>query len=139
MTINYVAVLACGVASMVVGFIWYGPMFGKAWMQVMGADSMTAEQKNEMKSKMWVMYLVQFVLALITAGVLAYHIANWSSDTSALVIALCTWFGFILTTTAGAALWSGKSMKMAWKMFLLSAGAQLISFIVYGLILGAMK
>jgi len=28
--INIWAILACGVASLVIGFIWYGPLFGKA-------------------------------------------------------------------------------------------------------------
>lgn len=136
MNINYVAVLVCGIAAMVVGFIWHGPLFGKMYMKdVMGADSMTPEQKEAMKKNMWGMYLVQFILALITAGVLDYHIINWGNlSTSALTIALCTWFGFIMTTTAGAALWSGKPKASAWKMFIISAGGQLVTFIVFGVI-----
>lgn len=139
MTINYLAVLVCGIVAMVVGFVWYGPLFGKAWMQIMGAENMTSEQKETMKSNMWAMYALQFVLSLLTAGVLAYHISQWTGDTTALGIALCTWFGFVMTTTAGASLWSGKPKKIAWKMFFISAGAQLVTFIVFGLILGAWK
>ena len=137
MTINYLAVLVCGIAAMVIGFVWYGPLFGKTWMRIMGADSMTPEQKAAMKSSMWGMYVIQFILSLITAGVLAFHIANWSGPQSALVIAICSWFGFVMTTTAGGALWSGKPKSVAWSMFFISAGAQLVTFIVFGLILGA--
>ena len=140
MTINYLAVLVCAVASMVVGFVWYGPLFGKAYMQVMGADSMTPEQKEAMKKGMWGMYFVQFVLSFITAGVLAYYILNWAdASAGAIGIAVCTWFGFVMTTTAGASLWSGKPKKMAWKMFFISAGAQLVTFIVFGIILSLWK
>ena len=137
MEVNYMAVLVCGVAAMVIGFLWYGPLFGKAFMKVMGADNMTPEQKAMMKKNMWGMYLIQFVLALITAYVLAYHIANWAGAETPVMVAICTWFGFILTTEAGAALWSGKPKKLAWNMFLISASAQLVTFIVFGLILGA--
>ncbi len=136
MTINYLAVLVCGIASMVVGFVWYGPLFGKAWMQIMGADSMNPEQKQAMQKNMWGMYLIQFILSLITAGVLSYHIGNWAGDASSIGIAVCTWFGFVMTTDAGAALWSGKPTKVAWKMFLISASAQLVTFIVIGAIIG---
>lgn len=140
MTINYLAVLVCGVAAMVVGFVWYGPLFGKAWMQIMGGDTMTAAQKEAVKKSMWAMYLLQFILSLITAGVLAYHIANWADmSTSSVAIAVCSWFGFVMTTAGGASLWSGKSPKVAWKMFFISSGAQLVTFIVFGLILGAWK
>jgi predicted neutral ceramidase superfamily lipid hydrolase len=138
MEINYLAVLVCGIASMVVGFAWYGPLFGKIWMnEIMGAGSMTPEQVASAKKSMWMMYLIQLILSLITAGVLAFHIANWSDPTaSALLIAVCTWFGFVMTTNAGAALWSGKPKATAIKMFLISAGAQLVTFVIYGIILG---
>ncbi len=140
MEINYVAVLVCGIASMVVGFVWYGPLFGKAYMQIMGADTMTPQQKESMKKNMWGMYLIQFILSLITAGVLAVHIANWAdASTSTLAIAICSWFGFVMTTNAGAALWSGKPKNVAWKMFLISSGAHLVTFIVLGLILSVWK
>jgi len=123
MEINYLAVLVCGVAAMVVGFVWYGPLFGKTWMRIMGVDNMTPEQKESMKKNMWSMYLAQFLLSLITANVLAYHIFNWAGSESGLVVALCTWFGFVMTTTAGACLWSGKPKKLAWKMFFIKAEA----------------
>lgn len=139
MTINYIAVLVCAIASMVIGFVWYGPLFGKVWMrEIMGSESMTHEQSESMKKGMWGYYLIQFILSLITAGFLAVHIANWADVTvSALAIAVCTWFGFVMTTIAGGSLWSGKPRRTAWKMFLITAGAQLVTFIVFGLILGA--
>ncbi|MEO8637777.1 MAG: DUF1761 domain-containing protein, partial [Candidatus Taylorbacteria bacterium] len=129
MTINYLAVLVCALAAMAVGFVWYGPLFGKAWMKIMGAESMTAEQKQSMKKMMGGMYFLQFVLSFVTAGALAYHISNWAGNASSLGIALCAWFGFVMTTNAGACLWSGKPPKVAWRMFYISSGAQLITFI----------
>lgn len=136
---NYLAVLVCGVAAMIIGSIWHGPLFGKAQMEVMGADNCTPEQKEAMKKVMWGMYLVQFILALITAWALDMVILHWAGAASAVKIAIFAWFGFTVTTLAGGALWSGKSKKLSWKMFLIGAGGSLITFIVYALILGAIK
>ena len=35
-TINYLAILACAIVAMPVGFLWFGPLFGKAWQREMG-------------------------------------------------------------------------------------------------------
>ncbi len=35
-SINYLAVILCGIISMVIGAIWYGPVFGKLWMKQYG-------------------------------------------------------------------------------------------------------
>ena len=149
------AVLVCGIAAMVVGFIWYGPLFGKAYMKTMGADTMTPEQKAAMKKSMGGMYFLQFILSLVTAWALSLFInlcAPFSSvfletklpntfvcypGSSPIWIAILIWFGFVMTTTASGALWSGKPKKMAWSFFWITAGAQLVTFIVFGLILGA--
>jgi hypothetical protein len=140
MTINYLAVLVCGVAAMIIGFIWYGPLFGKTWMKIMHAESMSDAQKQAMKKNMGAMYFLQFVMSLITASVLAYFITNATTSmpsVSGVSIAICAWFGFVLTTEAGAALWSGKPKKVAWKMFLISASGALVTFIIFGLILSS--
>jgi hypothetical protein len=138
MELNYLAILVCGIAAIIIGSIWHGPLFGKIWMRdVMGAATMSPEQSAAMKKGMWIYYLLQFILSLITAGVLSVHLANWSDPSKPAVwIAVCTWFGFVMTTSAGAALWSGKPKNVAWKMFLISAGGYLVTFIAFGLILG---
>ena len=35
--INFLAVLVCGVVSMIIGATWYGPLFGKKWMKEEGS------------------------------------------------------------------------------------------------------
>lgn len=141
MEVNYLAIIVCAVASMVVGFVWYGFLFKKAWMQVMGIDmsKMSPEECKELQKGMGGVYLAQFILSLITAYILAYHIASWAGGETSIIIAICTWFGFVMTTVAGSALWSGKPKKLAWKMFFIVAGAQLVTFIAFGFIINAFK
>ena len=68
--INYFSLVLAGVASMIVGFIWYSPMlFGNSWMKLSGytADSLKKAQKEMGK---W--YGISFVLSLISAYVLSH-------------------------------------------------------------------
>ena len=39
-TVNYIAVLVCAIAAMPVGFLWFGPLFGKTWARHMGFGDM---------------------------------------------------------------------------------------------------
>jgi hypothetical protein len=136
--VNYLAVLVCSIVAMIVGSIWYGPLFGKMWMKIAGGDmaTMSPEQKAEMKKGMGLMYFTQFVLSFITAYVLDGLILNFGTA-SGLWIAIFVWFGFVMTTEAGGALWSGKPKKIGWNMFLISTSGHLVTFILMGLILSA--
>lgn len=137
--VNYLAILVCGIAAMIIGSIWHGPLFGKAQMEIMGAPSMSPERQKEMRKQMWGMYAVQFVLSLITAWALDLMILHWASTASPVKVAIFAWFGFIVTTMGGGALWSGKSKSTSWKMFFIGTGGSLVTFIVYALILGVWK
>ncbi len=123
---------------MVLGYIWYGPFFGKAWARIIGMDmsTMTPEQKKEMGKKMGPMYLLNFLLAILIAGTLGFIINNWAMA-SGLVTGLIIWLGFVMPMMAMNAMWSGKAKKLAWQMFWLTAGYQLICFIIAGVILAA--
>ncbi len=136
--INYWAVLVCGIVAMVLGFIWYGPIFGKLWMKLNGVDAMNAEQCKEMQKKAGPMYGVQFVLALFQAYVLAYFIGAWLQfqQVSGIHTAFGIWIGFIMTTIASTSLWTGETGKAKWARFLVQSGYNLILFIIFGLILG---
>jgi hypothetical protein len=142
MTINMWAVLVCAVAAQVVGMIWYGQkIFGKAWGRVMGMDmtTMTPEKRKEMQKSMGGLYFLQFVLSIVTALVLAlvlnqfFAFGAWAG----VKIALLMWLGFIIPLEAGMAMWGGKPKKLAWDMFLITSGYQLVVFVVFGIILGA--
>src|SRR4030095_4660227 len=65
--INMWAVLAAGVASMILGGLWYSPvLFGKAWSAASGVTEERAKSANMGKTMG-----TAFVLALIGAAVFA--------------------------------------------------------------------
>lgn len=138
MEVNFLAVLVCGIVSMVIGFVWYGPLFGKKWMEVTGSDKMSPEECKKMQKAAGPLYAIQFLLTLFQAYILAGYLAGWK-DISGLHQSLLIWAAFIMPVVAGASMWNNDSKKIAWTRFLLQAGYQLILFVVFGLILSYWK
>ena len=70
--VNYLAVLVAGIVPMIIGSLWYGPLFGKRWLQLMET---TAEEIQEGFNPLKT-YGVSFLLALITAFILTQLFAG---------------------------------------------------------------
>ncbi len=135
MEINYWAVLVCGVLAMVIGSIWYGPLFGKRWLQVIGATELDLERRKQMQREAAPLYVIQFALALLQAWVLAYYIVGWK-DAPGVENALWIWAAFVVPTLAGTSMWNNDPTKVKWARFLIQGGYQLVLFIAFGLVLG---
>lgn len=138
MAINYWAVLVCAIASMIVGSVWYGPIFGKKWMQICGADKLDMEARKKMQKAAGPLYLAQFLLTLLQLWVFA-NILNYWPGASTVWIAVFMWVGFIMPTIAGSSMWNNDTSKVKWARFLIQSGYQLVMFIIFGLILGLWK
>jgi hypothetical protein len=136
MQINYWAVLVCALLSMVLGFVWYGPLFGKKWMHIMKAGDMSAAEREKMKKSATKLYILQFVLTLFQLFVLSWYIGTLNGLSSGVHTAFSIWIAFIIPTLAGVSMWNGDSAKTAWVRFLIQAGYQLIFFMIAGFILG---
>jgi hypothetical protein len=134
--INYLAVLVSAVAAMGLGYLWYGPLFGKHWVQLMGWNRDDMETK--MKSGAGPQYLIQAVGALVMAYALAHSIIfagaylHQSGLVAGLQGAIWSWLGFVAPVTLGSVLWDGKP----WKLWAINSGYFLVTLIVMGLILG---
>jgi hypothetical protein len=135
--INYWAILLAGVANMVIGFLWYGPILGKTWATEMGWGKMTPEQVNEMKKKANLLYPQAFIGALLTAYVFTHVLQAFGSASisSALFGALMMWLGFIVPLKYGDKLWGGKSFKL----FFIDTVYHLIALGVMAIILQSIK
>ena len=70
--VNLLAVLVAGIVPMIIGALWYGPLFGKRWLAMM---EMTAEEVQEGFNPVKT-YGVSFLLALVTAYVIAQLVAE---------------------------------------------------------------
>lgn len=140
MEIYLLQALVCAVVSMVIGGIWYGPLFGKTWMRILNVTPEDVEARKKMQKSAGPLYIVQFLLTLFQAYVLVHFIEIWSVQNGGSIpypieTALWIWAAFILPTIAGASMWTNDSSKVKWARFLIQTGYQLVLFVVFGLIL----
>jgi hypothetical protein len=133
-TVNYWAILSGAVLSMAIGAVWYGPLFGKKWMETIGVNSTDAAAVKRMQKSAGILYVVQFVLTLFQVLVLAHLIAD-TKLTGGLERSLWIWAAFIVPTLAGAVMWTNESGSLKWARFLIQGGYQLVLFIMFGLLL----
>ncbi len=111
-SVNWGAVIVAALSNMVIGFLWYGPLFGAIWAREMG---WTAEQMEEGKKKsMAGMYALTFVGALLMSYILAHFVEYVGAVTvgDAIELALWTWLGFFVPASLSQVTWEGKSKKL---------------------------
>ena len=136
--VNFWAVIVAGIVSMVLGFLWYGPVFGKKWMGMMGYNQSHIDEAKA-KGGMGKSYLIAFIGSLVTAYVLAHiitmaQIAGISSGVSGgLQSGFWAWLGFIATVGLGGVLWEGRK----WNLYTFNMAYQLVNLLLMGLIIGA--
>ncbi|HEV7121697.1 MAG TPA: DUF1761 domain-containing protein [Candidatus Paceibacterota bacterium] len=135
--INLIAVIVAAVLTMVLGYIWYGPLFGKMWMRLMGVtqETMKAGNKGGAMAKMYIlMFIGALLMAYMLAHVLVYATAYANAPgglDSGVMAGFWVWLGFAAPITLNYALTSNKS----WKLWLINAGYYLVSLLMMGIVL----
>ncbi len=132
--INWWAVIGAAVFSMVLGMVWYGPLFGKAWLRIIGADALDLERRKQMQKEAGPLYGIQFALAILQAYILAHFVKAWS-DTSPIEVAVFLWLGFIVPVLGGTAMWNNDPNPVKRARFSIQAGYQLVFMVAAGWIL----
>lgn len=137
--VNLVAVGLAGIASMILGFIYYSPMvLGKPWMKEKG---LSEEKLKKAQKEMGKWYGLSFVVSLITAYVLAHvmflsaNYFHYDAVMTGLTSGFFMWIGFILPTQVTAAIFGDKNFKL----LVIDTGYQLVSILTMGMVLGLIK
>jgi hypothetical protein len=128
-SINYLAVLVCGAVSLVIGFLWYGPLFGKAWMKEVGkTEEELREGFNPGKT-----YTLAYISAFIAALALAYLLDLTGAQTiiQSLRISIAAWLGFVAALFYLNSLFEDKTVKHV----AIHTGYYLVNLVVFGIIL----
>lgn len=136
MHINMTAVIVAVVANFIFGFIWYTPLFGKAWGKEMGFDTTIKPTGGEMAKGMIFMVIGNFLMAYVFANnQMAWSFVPGMNEMSPAVsianAAVFTWLGFYLPVDIGAVTWEKKS----WKLFFINTGYHLIMLVITAIIL----
>ena len=132
--INYLAVLVAAVANMVLGSLWYGPLFGKKWMALSGINPETMGKKGMGKTYA-LAFGGSFLMAWVSAHVFVFaatYLNMWGPQ-SGLMAGFYNWLGFVVPVTLSSVLWEGKS----WKLWCLNSSYYLIALVTMGLIIAS--
>ncbi len=140
LNINTLAVLLAVVANFIFGFLWYTPLFGRAWAKELGFDMSVKPPANVMVRGMIFMVIGNFLLAYV----FAHNIAAWSyvpgMDSMSPVIkilnAACfTWLGFFLPGDLSRVAWE----RGSWKLFWINTGYHFFMLLIAATILTYMS
>jgi hypothetical protein len=128
--VNLIAVLLCGVASLVLGGIWYSPMlFAKPWQRLAGLSDEQAKSGN-----MVIIFGGAFVLSLVAASVFGMFLGNSMPLAGAVgagfSAGLC-WVGFAFGINY-------LFERRPFGLWAINAGYHTLQFTLFGLILGLM-
>ncbi len=128
--LNWLAVIVATVVGFfVLGGLWYGPLFGKAWMNEFGFSETDLAERNMAK-----VFGLSFVLAFIAAFNLAMFIGVDAGLRVGVFAGFFAGFGWVATFLGILYLFEKKSLKV----FLINAGYCVLALTLMGAILGVM-
>lgn len=129
--INLLAVLVCGISSMVLGGLWYSPMlFGKRWQAETGLTDERLAAGN-----MAIIYGVAFLLSLIAAFVFGMFLGQQMPLAGTVGAGFAAGLCWVAAAFGINYLFERKS-RSHW---LINGGYHTIQFTLFGLILGFMR
>lgn len=128
-SINYWAVLVSAFSAFVVGWIWYGPLFGKLWMKLNG---FTEEEMKEGTLPMSVMMGVNYIATFLAAFAIAIFIGEEASAGFGVLVGVVIAIFWIGTNRINDVLYERKALGL----YFINVGYNLIVYAIMGGILG---
>jgi hypothetical protein len=128
-SIDWVGIIVAVVVAMVVGGLWYGPVFGKNWMGYVG------KTREELRAQGGMGYLFAIVGSLVLAFVMTY-VTQWADAIGfgeGLLVGIVMWAGFVLSTLVTGSVFEGRP----WGLIMLNSGNSLVTFMLVGGIVSA--
>ncbi|MDE3046165.1 MAG: DUF1761 domain-containing protein [Verrucomicrobiota bacterium] len=127
--VDALSILVATVLYMAINFFWFSKwLFGKAWLEL------SKVTKKDMRANKLAM-----VWGFLVALVIAYFIAFFesalyvSNAMDGMFMGFCVWLGFVATTQVSSVIWG----KKPFKLFIIEAGAKLVSFLAMSGVIGA--
>jgi hypothetical protein len=123
--INLWAVLVAAVSSFLLGGIWYGPLFGKAWNAAAGMDP----QKQGHPAKI---FGGAFVFSLVAAAAFAWFLGPQPPLSFAVCRGVLVGFGLVAASFGINYLFAQRGTRL----WLIDGGYHTVQFALFGLVLG---
>jgi len=127
--LDWVAVVAAAVSAFFAGAIWFGPLFGKAWIAGFGFSEEDLGGQNKLK-----IFGLTLVLNFVMAINLAMFLGADPTVGFGTAAGFLTGFGFAAPLIGVYYLFEGRSMRL----FLINGGFAVINFTVMGAVIPAL-
>jgi len=128
--INFLAVIVSTLLAFVLGGLWYGPLFGNAWMK-----ENNFSEEGLKKANMAKIFGATFILNIVIAVNLAAFLGPKQDLSFGLFAGAAAGIGWVSASLGITYLFSRKSLKL----FLIDAGYQSIIYTLMGGLLGLWK
>ena len=123
---NLLTILVAASTGFLVGGLWYGPLFGKAWMEEHGFTEAQLRSGNMLK-----IYGLTFAFSVLLAIFLGHLLAFFDTNArSTLMISIGISLGYIIPAIGINYLFSRKSGRL----FAIDAGYWLVFYTAMGLV-----
>ncbi|HKD71268.1 MAG TPA: DUF1761 domain-containing protein [Candidatus Acidoferrum sp.] len=132
MKTNYLAVIVAAIAYWLLGAIWYGVVFGEAWMAL---EHITAEQARSMNPVL--PYVITLALNVLIAYALA-QICIWRNANTlgrGASVGVLLWIGFVGPVTFTTYMYEMRPKEL----YAINQFFPLAGFVLMGAILGGWK
>ncbi len=126
--INWLSVIVAAISSFMVGGLWYGPLFGRAWMTEFGFNEADLAKRNMPR-----VFGLSLLLALVAAIILEMFIGVDADLAFGASAGFFAGFGWVATMLGILYLFENRSPKA----FLINAGYCIVALTVMGVVLGS--
>ena len=137
-SIKWLAVVACVVASMIIGSVWFNPKtFYPAWWKAIGRSENDAPGMQNMGMLWGLTVLASFVQAVFMAlmvNAMGSMTEGGATLGSGAMAGFLLWLGFVAPSSLTNKLFAGQL-----KAWVIEVGNHLVTFVVMGAILGAWR
>ncbi len=125
---NLLAILIAAACGFLVGGLWYGPLFGKAWQRAIGLTDEQLRSGNMLKT-----YGLTFAFSVLSAVFLGHLLAFFDTDLRhTMMISVGVALGFIVPAIGTNYLFGRK----AGALFAIDAGYWIAFYTAMGLVFG---
>lgn len=130
-SVNIWAVLVAALSAFIVGWIWYGPLFGKLWMKLNGFTEEMIKEGGGMS--MPLIMIINYIATVLAAFAIAMFIGIESDASFGLFAGFMIAIFWIGTSRLNDVLYERKPFKL----FLINVGYNVVIYMIMGAVLGA--
>ena len=127
--LNWLAILAAAVSAFLLGGLWYGPLFKKAWCREAGIDPDSTPRHPAR------IFGVAFACSLLAALLFAVSLPPGAGAADGFGAGFVVGLFFVAMSFGINYAFAGRSLKL----WMIDSGYHVLQFALYGLILGAWR